>query len=95
MMAPAHETVVDALRVVRAGAALGLTLGEFGARWQGQLKRGQARKRLSGIGQLLGYLGRAGLVQRSSKSPRARFTLTAAGEKMVAEDMAERKRVGR
>jgi len=89
-MPPSRSTVIDALRIVRSGGELGLLLDEFAAKWPTQ-KKGAKRRSLAPIGQLLGRLVRDGYVARSSaKGPRSRFTVTAAGYKLLGEDSAGR-----
>lgn len=80
-----RETILEALRVVRAGGADGPTLAEFARKWPSRLGPGVPRKTLRGVGQVTGYLVTAGLLQRAGRRSMPRFTLTPAGERFLAD----------
>ena len=92
MLKPTDETVVEALRIVRTGGELGYTVAGFGSKWPGKMRKGQTRKHLGAVGRFLNYLATEGLVDRSVRGPRGRFTLTPAGESMLAEAQTARRR---
>jgi hypothetical protein len=85
MMAPTSDTILEALRIVRAGGVDGPTLSEFARKWPSRLGPGVARRTLRGVGQVTGYLVTSGLVQRRGARSFARFTLTPAGERFLAD----------
>ncbi len=83
------------MRIVRSGGDLGILLAEFAAKWPTKLRKGQTRKSLAPIGQFLGVLVNDGLVGRSTFGRWARFTVTRAGERLLAEVGAESPRAAR
>jgi hypothetical protein len=92
VMPLSHDRTVDALLIVRGGGEFGITLPAFAARWPSQsLPSGTARRKLTGVGQVVGSLVRRGLVQRSSSGRYARFSLTQAGEQFLAEASPRRR----
>jgi len=92
MMPPTRETVLEALRIVRAGGAYGPTLAEFARKWPSRLGAGVERKTLAGVGKVTGFLVRNGLLCRAGRRSMARFTLTAAGERFMADAAPQRER---
>jgi|HubBroStandDraft_2_1064218.scaffolds.fasta_scaffold00001_96 hypothetical protein len=92
MMDPTRDTILEALRIVRAGGADGPTLAEFARKWPSTLGAGVERRTLSGVGKVTGYLVRHGLLQRAGRRSMARFTLTPAGERFLADAAPQRGR---
>ena len=85
MIAPNPTTIIEALRIVGSGGYLGLPLAEFAAKWPGKLPRGVKRRSLAPMGQFLGQLVTRGYLRRSGSRRMPRFTLTRAGDAMLAD----------
>jgi hypothetical protein len=85
-----HARVVEALLIVRRGGDYGITLTEFSSRWP--TATGKPRTELRGVGHVTGYLVRLGLLERSATRRQARFSLTPAGEKLLADAAPSQRR---
>ena len=88
MMPPTVARTAAAIRIVARGGPDGVSVDGFARQWPTQLKKGQERRSLSGVGRLLGYLVTEGLLLRTTPGPLARFTVAPAGQKLLDEEAA-------